>query len=272
MGAGKTQAMPPVMILCGGQGTRLREVTELLPKPMVPIGSQPILWHIMKGYAAFGVNRFILCLGYKREVIVDYFLNYHARATDITVKLGQRHDITYHGSHGEEDWEVTLVDTGEKTMTGGRVCQASGYLHDTDRDFFLTYGDAVADINITDLLTHHRRVNKQITVSAVHPISRFGEMSFKDDIVSGFEEKPPDEGYINGGFMVVNRDFIGRYLSPDEDLFLEREPMHQAVIEGQVAAFPHEGYWQCMDTPREHKLLNDEWDSGNALWTKYWGN
>lgn len=264
------QEMPPAMILCGGQGTRIRDVTELLPKPMVPIGNQPILWHIMKGYAAFGVRRFILCLGYKREVIVDYFLNYHARATDVTVKLGRHHNITYHGTHGEEDWEVTLVDTGDKTMTGGRVLRASKYLTDTDHDFFLTYGDAVADIDIGALLAYHRSMGKKLTVTAVHPPGRFGEMTFQKGIVSGFEEKPPDEGYINGGFMVVRQDFIGEYVDTGKDLFFEQYPMRQAVKDGEMAAFAHDGFWQCMDTLREHKLLNELWDGGNAPWAGTW--
>jgi len=262
--------MPPVMILCGGQGTRIRDVTELLPKPMVPVGNQPILWHIMKGYSVFGVKRFILCLGYKREEIIDYFLNYNTRATDITVRLGQQHDITYHGAHAEEDWEVTLADTGEKTMTGGRVFRAVRYLRDTDRDFFLTYGDAVADIDLNAQLNYHREMGRLLTVTAVHPPGRFGEMTFRRGLVSGFEEKPPDEGYINGGFMVLRRDFIDRYMKSGEDQFLEQYPMRQAVTDGEMAAFQHDGFWQCMDTAREHKLLNDLWDRGNAPWTRFW--
>ncbi|MEL7089092.1 MAG: sugar phosphate nucleotidyltransferase, partial [Planctomycetota bacterium] len=168
-------AVPPAMILCGGQGTRLRDVTELLPKPMVPIGPQPIVWHIMKGYAAFGVRRFILCLGYKREAFIDYFLNYHARSTDITVRLGEQKDVEFHGSHGEIDWQVTLADTGDHTMTGGRIARASKYLREDDDTFFLTYGDALADIDFSDLLTFHRDAAKTLTISAVRPAGRFGE-------------------------------------------------------------------------------------------------
>jgi len=265
-------AMPPVMILCGGQGTRIREVTELLPKPMVPVGSQPILWHIMKSYSAFGVNRFILCLGYKREVVVDYFLNYHARATDVTVRLGKRQDIVYHGVHEESDWEVTLVDTGDKTMTGGRIARAVKYLADTDQEFFLTYGDAVADIKVDELLAYHRKMGKKLTVTSIHPPSRFGEMTYDNGLVTGFEEKPPDEGFVNGGFMVVDRSFVTKYVSAADDEFFEQKPMHQAVADRQMAAYLHDGYWQCMDTPREHKLLNDLWDSGHAPWCRYWGN
>lgn len=262
---------PPAMILCGGQGTRIRDVSELLPKPMVPIGNQPIVWHIMKMYAAYGVNRFILCLGYKRESFIDYFLNYHARATDITVKLGNRNEITYHGSSGEEDWEVTLADTGEATMTGGRVARAAKYLHDHDDVFFLTYGDAVSDIDLAHLADVHRQSGKILTVTAVHPSGRFGEMKLDGDAVVGFHEKPQTEaGLINGGFMVADRDFPARYLRPAEDLVLEQGPMRTVVRDGQMNAYVHEGFWQCMDTMREYKRLNELWDTGHAPWTAEW--
>jgi len=259
--------MPPAMILCGGQGTRLRDVTELLPKPMVPVGPHPIIWHIMKCYAAFGVNRFILCLGYKREAFIDYFLNYHARATDITLRMSRQNDIIYHGEHGEENWEVTLADTGDKTMTGGRIARAAKYLHIDDREFFLTYGDAVSDVDIDATLRFHRNSGKMITVTAVHPEGRFGEMHLKDGCVHGFEEKPNRVGgYINGGFMVLNKSFIPRYLSADKDLFFEQAPMRAAIADNQLTAFAHEGFWQCMDTPREYQLLNELWTSGAPPW------
>lgn len=264
--------MPPAMILCGGQGTRLRDVTELLPKPMVPVGPHPIVWHIMKSYAAHGVKRFILCLGYKREAFVDYFLNYHARATDITVRLGKRNSIVYHDGHGEEDWEVTLADTGDRTMTGGRVARAAKYLKPDDQDFFLTYGDAVADIDFSALLAFHRQANKALTVSAVHPAGRFGEMGIDTaGNVTGFHEKPQTEqGFINGGFMVAERSMVDRYLTPDSGLVFEQAPMQQIQKAGEMAAYQHEGFWQCMDTAREHGLLNELWDSGKAPWTKGW--
>ncbi len=270
MTARAPRSMPPAMILCGGQGTRLRDVSELLPKPMVPVGGQPILWHIMKSYAAHGVKRFILCLGYKREVIVDYFLNYRARATDLTVHLGDRGRVTFHGRH-QEDWEVTLVDTGERTMTGGRVGLAAKYLKSTDREFLLTYGDGVADIDIAASLRHHRAKGLALTVSAVHPAGRFGEMQLRAGRVTGFHEKPQTEsGLINGGFMVVDRGFIPRFLSGAADEVLEQEPMRRAAHEGQMSAYVHEGFWQCMDTPREHQLLNQLWESGTAPWTVPW--
>lgn len=234
---GPRQPMPPAMILCGGQGTRLREVTELLPKPMVPIGEQPIVWHIMRCFAAFGVRRFILCLGYKREEFIDYFLNFHARSTDITVKLGKDHGIVYHGEAYEADWEVTLADTGIETMTGGRVRRASRYLAPEDREFFLTYGDGVADIDIGALLDFHRASGSLLTVSAVHPEGRFGEMKLDGDRVAGFAEKPLRTGsYVNGGFMVVDRQFLPRYLDDAEDCYFEAAPMREAMRDGEMAA------------------------------------
>jgi len=263
--------MPPAMILCGGKGTRLRDVTELLPKPMVPIGEQPIVWHVMRGYAAFGVKRFILCLGYKKDCFVDYFLNFHAYAADITVRLGQHGAITYHDHTVESDWEVTLANTGIDAMTGGRVARAAKYLREDDETFFLTYGDGVSDIDIGALLAAHRKSGRLITVSAVHPEGRFGEMRLENDRVAGFEEKPARlDGYISGGFMVLQQDFIKRYLSTDKDLFFEQAPMLQAMADGQMAAYAHEGFWQCMDTPREYQLLNELWKGGKAPWTVHW--
>lgn len=262
--------MPPLMVLCGGKGTRLRDVTELLPKPMVPIGEQPIIWHIMRSYAAFGVKRFILCLGYKRDSFVDYFLNFHAYVSDSTIQLGKHGAITYHDRAVEADWAVTLANTGVDTMTGGRVAIAAKHLKDTDTTFFLTYGDAVANIDIAASLEFHRRSGKLITVSAVHPEGRFGELRLKDGCVRGFEEKPPRvDSYINGGFMVLEKTFVLRYLA-DKDLFLEQAPMRRAMTDNQMAVFPHEGFWQCMDTPREYQLLNDLWKSGKAPWTTRW--
>lgn len=268
-----SEAMPPAMILCGGKGTRLRDVTELLPKPMVPIGEQPIIWHIMRSYAAFGVNRFILCLGYKRDCFVDYFLNLHAYLADITVCLGKHGNITYHDQSVEAEWEVTLVNTGIETMTGGRVARAAKYLKDSDREFFLTYGDGVSDIDLQALLEFHRKQKKLITVTAVHPEGRFGEMQIKYGMACGFEEKPARmDGYINGGFMVLQKEFIARYLSTDQDLFFEREPMRNSMADGQMAAYQHERFWQCMDTPREYQMLNDLWNSGKAPWASRWSD
>ena len=263
--------MPPLMILCGGMGTRIREVTELLPKPMVPIGEQPIVWHIMKSYAAFGVTRFILCLGYKRECFVDYFANYHLRTADATIFPGRKNQVQFHSRSDESNWEITLAGTGIGTGTGGRVRIASKYLKDEDDCFFLTYGDGVSDFDIAAELEFHRAHKLQLTVGAVHPAARFGEMRIsQDNRVKSFVEKPSRvSGYINGGFMVMQKSFIDRFI-PEEDCFLEQQPLHDAAAAGEMAAFRHEGFWQCMDTPREHTMLNDMWAAGNAPWTKFW--
>ena len=264
----KQAELPPVMILCGGQGTRLRDLTELLPKPMVPIGEQPVLWHIMRGFAAFGCRRFILCLGYKREEFIDYFLNFHARSTDITVKLGKDHGIVYHGEAYEADWEVTLADTGIETMTGGRVRRASRYLAPEDREFFLTYGDGVADIDIGALLDFHRASGRLLTVSAVHPEGRFGEMKLDGDRVTGFAEKPLRTGsYVNGGFMVLEPGVFD-YIEGDDTVF-EKAPLEQLAKDGQLMVYRHDGFWKCMDTQRDKMQLEQMWQEGNAPW-KLW--
>jgi len=265
-------SMPPAMILCGGQGTRLRDVTELLPKPMVSIGPQPILWHIMKGYAAFGVRRFILCLGYKREAFIDYFLNYQARSSDFTITLGKQQDIRFHGSHQEDDWEVTLADTGDQTMTGGRVARASKYLQDSDDQFFLTYGDAVSDIDFHKLLDCHNQADKTLTISAVRQAGRFGELKITESgEVSRFREKPSSaQGYISGGFMVADRAKLAPYMSDDESSVFETGVMPQVQGDGGLYAYQHEGFWQCMDHIREHELLNEMWSKAEAPWAEVW--
>lgn len=263
--------MPPAMILCGGKGTRLRDVSEIMPKPMVPVGGRPIVWHIMKTYAAFGVKRFILCLGYKSEAFVDYFLNYRSRNADLTVRLKQPNDVTYHSFGDAEDWEVTLVNTGDETLTGGRVARAVHYLKPADKDFFLTYGDGVANVDLRGLYEHHCLVKPRITVTAVHPPGRFGEMRVDGSHVTGFHEKPQtEEGLINGGYMVLDRSFVSNYLTEDEKLTLEQEPMRQAAAEKQMSAFVHHGFWQCMDNQREHQLLNTLWSTGSAPWKESW--
>ena len=263
--------MPPAMILCGGKGTRLREVTELLPKPMVPIGDQPILWHIMKSYSAFGVDRFILCLGYKKECFIDYFVNYHLHTCDATIKLGTSPQIAFHGELEEANWQVTLAGTGVETMTGGRILAASKYLAPDDEEFFLTYGDGVADINIDALYQQHKEQDKLVTLTATHPEARFGELVLDGNDLRKFDEKPAQsEGYINGGFMVIKKDFVSKYLAGRPDDFFERAPMQNAVADGNVQVYRHDGFWQCMDNPREYTLLNSLWENGNAPWTKYW--
>jgi len=267
----KTAELPPAMILCGGQGTRLRDVTELLPKPLVPIGEYPIVWHVMKTYAAFGVKRFILCLGYKREEFVDYFLNYRSRVNDITVHLAEHGSVQIHADEQCEDWQVTLANTGLDTMTGGRILRAAKYLQSDDQDFFLTYGDGLADLDIADELQFHRQKQKLLTCAAVQPAARFGELYIEQDTVCSFNEKPAQtDGYINGGFMILKREFLKKYLSTKKDQFLEQEPIRKAVQERQMIAYRHEGFWQCMDNPREYQLLNELWKKKQAPWTKFW--
>jgi glucose-1-phosphate cytidylyltransferase len=255
-----------VVILCGGLGTRLREETEFRPKPMVPIGDRPILWHIMKIYAHHGFKEFILCLGHKGEIIKEYFRNYHWNTSDVTLKLGSRPQIKYHNQHDEEDWTVTLIDTGQGTQTGGRLKRVMPHIG--SETFLLTYGDGVTDSNIGESVAFHLKTRPVLTVTAVQPPGRFGDLSLAGNNVKGFIEKPDRDGHlINGGFFVVDAR-IARYLTDDECI-LEREPMRQLAKEGEIGAFRHKGFWQCMDTYREQQLLTGLWNSGRAPW-KIW--
>ena len=255
-----------VVILCGGMGTRIRDVSELLPKPMVEIGGRPILWHVMKTYAHYGYKDFILCLGYKGEAIKDYFLNYETRNTDLTIELGQNNHLQIHGNHSEQGWRITLANTGLESMTGGRLGKVREYLAG-ESDFMLTYADGVADINIEELVKFHRGHGKAITVTAVHPSARFGEMRVEGTAVRKFHEKPQTKSdYINGGFIVAKRDFLDKYIDDDPDLILEQKPLRQAGRDGQMQAFLHEGFWQCMDTARERMMLEELLAGGEAPW------
>jgi glucose-1-phosphate cytidylyltransferase len=255
-----------VVILCGGLGTRLREETEYRPKPMVPIGGRPILWHIMKTYASHGHKEFILCLGYKGEVIKDYFRNYNWNTSDITLKLGSNPQIQHHSSHGEEDWTVTMIDTGEKTLTGGRLQRVLRYI--PEDDFLVTYGDGLTNSDITGSIDQHKRTGALMTMTAVHPSGRFGELDLDGETVTSFNEKPEqDSAYINGGYLVVNKA-IDSYLTGDT-CTLERKPMEQLAQEGRLQAWKHKGFWQCMDNIREMEMLNALWSSGSAPW-KIW--
>jgi len=256
------------VILCGGQGTRIRDVAADLPKPMVSIGRFPILWHIMKGYAHWGHKDFVLCLGYQSSVIKDFFLNYQMRTADVTITLGQEAHVECLTSHDEEDWRVTLAETGLKAMTGARVRRIQKYIAD-DSTFMLTYGDGVGDVNIDALLKCHRQHGKAMTVTGVRPPGRFGELEIDGSRVTGFNEKPQaSEGRISGGFFVCERRLFD-YLSDAEDLMLEQGPMQRLAKDGQLMAFGHDGFWHPMDTARDHKLLNDLWDAGKAPW-KTW--
>lgn len=257
-------------ILCGGRGTRLREVSETIPKPMVPIGNMPILWHIMKIYAQHGITDFVLLLGYKGEAIRRFFLDYASHISDVTVDLSCTgpERLIFHRPQ-PEPWKVTLADTGEHAMTGARIRRARHFLEDTDH-FCATYGDGVGDVDITALIDFHKRHGKLATLTGVFPPGRFGELNSTDGLVKTFNEKPQvTGGYINGGFFVFNREFIEQYLDDREGLILERGPMEQLAEDEQLMMYEHLGFWQPMDTPREYELLNEIWSSGQAPW-KVW--
>ena len=253
------------ILLAGGLGTRIREETEFRPKPMVEVGGRPILWHIMKNLAHFGITEFIIATGYKSDMIKEYFLNYEAWNNDFTVELGRRDSLTFHGSHDEAHWKVTVAFTGEETMTGGRVLKASRYLD--DEPFLVTYGDGLADVSIDDLRAFHVSSGCLATVTTVQPLSRFGVMDVgADGKVTSFSEKPQLDGWINVGFFIMEPGALS-YLN--DDSVLEEEPLAQLAADGQLSAYRHPGFWQPMDTYRESKLLNDFWTAGNAPW-KLW--
>lgn len=256
-----------VVILCGGRGTRLKEETEFRPKPLVRIGNKPVLWHIMKIYAHYGFKDFILCLGYKGDMIKEYFLNYEVMNSDFTIQLGNRNNIQFHSNHQEEDWNVTLADTGERAETGARIKRIEKYI---DGDLFMvTYGDGVANLNIKELLNFHKAHKKIGTMTGVHPSSRFGELVIKGNRVMQFNEKPQvKEGLINGGFFVFNKEFFN-YLKEDDNCYLERQPLEKLAKEGELTVYPLDGFWQCVDTYRELEVLNNLWKSPNPPW-KVW--
>jgi len=252
------------VILCGGLGTRLSEETQLKPKPMVEIGGKPILWHIMKVYERHSISDFLLALGYKGEIIKDYFLNYHAFQSDLTVHL-KNNQVVY-SNPTAEDWRVSLIDTGAGSMTGGRLLRLKAHLQ-SEGTFMLTYGDGVADVDITALLAFHKAHGRLATVTAVRPSARFGGMQLGDGQVLTFKEKPQSgEGWINGGFFVFEPGVFD-YLS-DDTTVLEQSPLEGLVQDGQLMAYEHSGYWQCMDTIRDRDALQEFWASGQAPWMK----
>jgi glucose-1-phosphate cytidylyltransferase len=254
------------IILAGGLGTRLAEETTLRPKPMVEIGGKPILWHIMKIYAAHGVNDFIICLGYKGYMIKEYFFNYSKHMSDMTIDL--RTGDTHVHRNSSEDWRVSLIDTGEHTMTGGRLRQAMDYLGD-DESFCLTYGDGVSDTDISASIEFHKSHGRDATVTAVRPASRYGQLDLDGDKVSAFAEKPVEEGgWINGGFFVLNRS-IKRYLGDSDTCIWEREPLEGLAAAGQLRSYFHDGFWQPMDTLRDRQMLEAMLEAGEAPW-KSW--
>jgi glucose-1-phosphate cytidylyltransferase len=252
-----------VIVLAGGFGTRLSEYTELVPKPMVTVGGRPLLWHIMRTYASFGHKDFLVALGYKAEMVKEYFLNYRALNSDFRVNLrsGQVTPL----QEDSMDWSVTLVDTGAHSMTGGRVRRMRSLVG--GETCMLTYGDGVADIDVDALLAFHRGHGKMVTVTAVRPAARFGELELQGDQVTCFREKPQlHDGWVNGGFFVLEPAFFD--LIAGDDTVLEREPLESAARMGQLQAWRHEGYWQCMDTKRDRDALEALWNAGEAPWKR----
>lgn len=256
-----------VVILCGGMGTRLREETEFKPKPMVNIGPRPILWHIMKIYSHYGFNDFILCLGYKGELIKEYFLNYEILNSDFTIELGNGKKIQTHSCHDEKEWRITLADTGENALKGARLKKIEKYV---DGEIFMaTYGDGLSTVNINELLNFHLNHNKMVTVTGINPTSRFGELKVKGNKVEKFIEKEEfGKAFINGGFLVFNRRIFD-YLSVNDNCDLEIGPLEQIANEGQLMIYKHKGFWACMDTLRDMDYLNKLWSEQKASW-KVW--
>ena len=255
-----------VVILCGGLGTRMREETEFRPKPLVDVGGRPILWHIMKLYAHHGFREFILCLGYRGNMIKEYFLNYEAMNNDFTIYLGRESRIEYNGDHEEQNFRITLADTGLDTMTGGRLKRAQQYV--SDDCFMMTYGDGVSDVDIPRLLEFHKSHGRLATVTTFRPVSRFGILDINaSNQVLNFIEKPKSDAWASAGFFVFQRGIFD-YLGGDE-VTLEREPLERLAAERQLVAYNHPGFFQAMDTYREFQILNDLWKTGNAPW-KIW--
>jgi glucose-1-phosphate cytidylyltransferase len=258
----------PVFILCGGLGTRIKEETELKPKPMVTIGNRPILWHIMKTYHSFGFKKFILCLGFKAEVVKDYFLNYRTMNSDFTIHLATNEMVVNSVDH-QEEWEVTLAYTGELTMTGARIAiAAEKYLHASSH-FAVTYGDGLTDANLAEEYAFHLEQNKIGTVLGVNPPSRFGEIRTDGEKVSEFSEKPEfKENWINGGYFFFKKEFLN-YLSKKEECILEKAPLVNLAQDGELNLFRHRGFWACMDTQRDRDSLNQLWNTGKAPWKHF---
>lgn len=254
-----------VVLLAGGLGTRLREETEFRPKPMVMVGEQPIIWHIMSSYAHFGHKDFLVCAGYRGDVIKEYFLEFASRVSDFSVKLGPRPEVQYLEELKEMDWKVTISDTGDKTMTGGRLFKVRKYVKDDV--FMCTYGDGLSNVDISELVQFHKSHGKIATITAIRPMSRFGALELTDKgVVQDFKEKPRADGWVNAGFFVFNKEIFD-YL--DDASILENEPLAALAGEGQLMAFKHDGFWQPMDTYREFTILNELWSSGRAPW-KIW--
>lgn len=259
----------PVFILCGGLGTRLKEETEFKPKPMVPIGNHPILWHIMQFYRQHGFRKFVLCTGFKSEIIKSYFLNYHSMHSDFTVNL-QNNALEIHSTHHDEDWEVTVAYTGELTMTGGRLFKAAARYLGKAEHAAVTYGDGLTDVDLRQEFRFHLSHGKVGTILGVNPPSRFGELKIEaDDAVSQFSEKPDfHEKWINGGYFFFKNEFFQNYLNNSEECVLEKTPLANLASDGELKIFKHPDFWACMDTQRDRDALNTLWNSGKAPWAR----
>jgi glucose-1-phosphate cytidylyltransferase len=257
-----------VVILCGGLGTRLKEETEFRPKPMVKIGTRPILWHIMKMYSTFGLKDFILALGYKGEMIKEYFYHYEFMDSDVTIELGHpEKTCVYHNGIRENDWKITLANTGENSLKGSRIKKIEKYI--TGNEFMMTYGDGVSNIDISQLLEFHHRHGKIATVTGIHAAARFGELKIDGDCVEKFNEKPASGSeFINGGFFVFNRKIFD-YLTPDDNCDFEVGPLERLAEMGELMVYKHQGSWACMDTLRDTEYLNKLWNENKAFW-KNW--
>ena len=259
-----------VVILCGGYGTRIRGVDDNIPKPMIPIGNFPIIWHIMKYYATMGHNEFILCLGYKSEVIKNYFLNYEARASDFSITLGEKNSMKILNNHDELNWKITFAETGVDSMTGTRIKKIQKYIK-PDESFMITYGDGLSDVDLNALISFHKSHEKTLTLTGVCPAARFGEIkSNTKGRITEFTEKPAKtEGRINGGFFVANYSLFNYIDDMRDDVVFELEPMKDLVKARQLMQFDHDGFWQPMDTMREYKMLNNMYSDKKAPW-KIW--
>jgi glucose-1-phosphate cytidylyltransferase len=251
------------VILAGGQGTRISEETHLKPKPMIEIGGKPILWHILKTYSAYDINEFIICLGYKGYQIKEYFANYYLHESDLTIDI-QKNSLEIHETKADP-WKITLIDTGDNSMTGGRIKRISKYLDDT---FCLTYGDGLSNVDVSQIIATHKKNNTLATLTAVQPPGKFGAITIENEKVTTFEEKPKgDAGWVNGGFFVLEPSVVD-YIQGDTTMF-EREPLQQLTKENQLSAYYHRGFWHPMDTLRDKNKLEELWSNGNAPW-KVW--
>lgn len=252
------------VILCGGKGTRMREETEYRPKPLVMVGGKPLLWHIMKLYSHYGINDFVLCVGYKGDMIKQYFMEMYWRNNDFTVHINGNKQIEYH-TREKENWNITIVDTGLETLTGGRLKQVEKYIN--NNEFMFTYGDGLSNVNLDELYKYHNSKGRVATLTGVHPVSTFGLMEVEDGIVKAFREKPSLKDMVNGGYMVLKKD-IFKYL-PEYDCMFEQEPLINLASDSQLAVYEHNGFWKAVDTFKDVETVNKLWDKGEGIW-KIW--